>query len=216
MYAVISREKIQLPPGTVVRLAGTWADYQALVEQIGDRPTPRLKYRPGEIFIMSPMARHGREVDIISDIVKVLLDYQGQEYEAFTPITLDLTEVRGVEPDYCFYIAHRAAIIGKDRLDFAIDPPPDLVIEIDVTSFTEVNDYLPYRIPEVWIFQQRQLKIYLLVTDAVQGDRYELATHSRQFPTFDLPQLIETYYQQAQTVGASVAIKALKRQYPMA
>jgi Uma2 family endonuclease len=211
MYAVISREKIHLPPGTVVRLEGTWADYQALVEQIGDRGIPRLKYRPGEIFIMSPMARHGREADRLSNIVKVLLDYQGKEYESFTPITLDLAEVRGVEPDYCFYIANRAPIIGKERINLAIDPPPDLVIEVDVTSYTDVADYWPYKIPEVWLLRQKRLMIYLL-----QGDRYELASSSRQFPTFDLAQLMETYYQQSQTEGNSVAIKALRRQYPMA
>lgn len=46
MFAVISPEKIQLPPRTVVRLPGTWADYQAIVEQLGNRAIPRVKYRP--------------------------------------------------------------------------------------------------------------------------------------------------------------------------
>lgn len=61
MYAVISREKTQLTPGTVVQMPGTWQDYRSLCESRGDGAIPRIKYRKGEILLMSPMPRHGRE-----------------------------------------------------------------------------------------------------------------------------------------------------------
>lgn len=46
-----------------------------------------------------------------------------------------------IEPDDCFYIQHQAEMVGKDRIDLAVDPPPDLVIEIDVASTTALQAY---------------------------------------------------------------------------
>jgi Uma2 family endonuclease len=87
MFAVITPAEIHLPPGAVVRLPGSWQDYQQLIQQMGDRSIPRLKYRSGEILLMSPLPQHGREANVIADVVKVLLDHLEREYEAFTPIT---------------------------------------------------------------------------------------------------------------------------------
>lgn len=78
---------------------------------------------------MSPMPRHGREAYLLARIVEALLDSAGRNYEAFTPITMNLPEDRGIEPDYCFYIDNWAAVVGKDRIQWASKPPPDLVIE---------------------------------------------------------------------------------------
>ena len=55
MFAVVTPKEIQLSPGTVVRLPGTWQDYQILSQQLGDRSSPRIKYRPGEILLMAPL-----------------------------------------------------------------------------------------------------------------------------------------------------------------
>jgi Uma2 family endonuclease len=165
MFAVVTPEKIYLPPGTVVRLPGSWQDYQALVEQLGDRQIPRIKYRPGEILLMSPLPVRGKQAHIIAMVAMVLLDYLGRDDEAFTPITMDLPEERGIEPDYCFYIDNGGAIIGKDRIAWGVEPAPDLVIEIDVTSYTDVDDYFPYQVPEVWLFKKNKLSIYDLQND---------------------------------------------------
>jgi Uma2 family endonuclease len=87
MYAAISRENIHLPPGTVVRMPGSWQDYQGISTSRRDGAIPRIKCRDGEILLMSPMPRRGREANLLADIVKALLDSQGSNYEAFTPIT---------------------------------------------------------------------------------------------------------------------------------
>lgn len=206
MFAIIAPEKIHLPPGTVIKLPGNWQDYQALVEQLGDRSIPRIKYRPGEILLMSPLPVHGRQANIIADVVKVLLDYLGVDYEAFTPITIDLPEVRGVEPDYCFYIDNYAAIVGKDRIAWGIEPPPDLVIEVDVTSYTDVTDYLPYQIPEVWLFKKNRLIIYSL-----QDDRYIESLTSRYFPNFNVPEIVAECWQMLCDRSTSVVLRELRQ-----
>lgn len=206
MYAVVSPEQIQLPPGTVMRMPGSWNDYQRLAQQRGDSSVPRIKYRNGEILLIAPLPVHGRDAHILGQIVTVLLDHSEQEYEAFTPITIDLPEEGGIEPDYCFYIDNWQAVVGKWRIDWQTDPPPDLVIEVDVTSFTATEDYLPYRIPEVWIWKDQALQIYRL-----NENSYEPISQSRFFPELSVPELVNQCWQQAYEQGTSIAIKQLKR-----
>ncbi|NJK66204.1 MAG: Uma2 family endonuclease [Microcoleus sp. SU_5_3] len=210
MFAVVTPEKIHLPPGTLIKFPGTWQDYQALVQQLGDRQIPRIKYRPGEILLMSPLPVHGRQANIIADVVKVLLDYLGRDYEAFTPITMDLPEVRGIEPDYCFYMDNWAAIAGKDRIAWGVEPPPDLAIEVDVTSYTDVDDYLPYRVPEVWLFKQNRLRIYCL-----ESEGYVETSVSRFFPNYNISELVLECYQMSRDRNTSVAIRELRRRVEM-
>lgn len=206
MFAVVTPEKIQLPPGAVVRLPGNWQDYQALSQQLGDRSIPRLKYRPGEILLMSPLPDHGRKANVIADVLKVLLDHLECEYDAFTPITMELPEIGGIEPDYCFYIDNWAAVTGKARINWGIDPPPDLVIEIDITSYSDVNDYLPYRVTEVWLIKKSALVIYSL-----QGDRYIVQPNSRYLPGINISQVITQCLQTAYERNSSAAIRELRQ-----
>lgn len=84
MFALISPEKTQIPPGAVVRMPTTWEEYQTLCQQRGDRSIPRLKYRYGEVMIMSPLPQHGRDVHLLAHLSTTLLDYFQRDYEAFT------------------------------------------------------------------------------------------------------------------------------------
>ncbi|KYC42595.1 hypothetical protein WA1_19600 [Scytonema hofmannii PCC 7110] len=176
MNTVITPEKIELPPGAVLKLLGNWQDYMKLQRQLGSRIVPRIKYRLGEIWLMAPLPKHGRDASLLADIAKVLLDRLGQRYDSFTPITMSLPEISGVEPDCCFYIQNWRSVVGKARIDWQNDPPPDLVIEVDITSYTDINDYLPYQVPEVWLLKNNELLIYRL-----QGETYVIA-ESSYFP----------------------------------
>ncbi len=206
MYAVVSADRISIPPGSVLRIPGSWQDFCQLRDSRGDGSIPRLRYRHGEILLMSPLPRHGREANIIADIVKTLLECQDRNYEAFTPITMELPDVSGIEPDYCFYIDNWQAAVGKDRIDWAVDLPPDLAIEIDVTSFTSELDFLPFNVPEVWLFKKYQLKIYQLVTD-----KYEISETSRYFPNIAIQSTIDSCFATAKEKGTGVAISELRR-----
>ncbi|NJM71349.1 MAG: Uma2 family endonuclease [Scytonema sp. RU_4_4] len=176
MDTVITPERIELPPGAVLRLLGNWQDYQKLQRQLGDRAVPRIKYRLGAILLMAPLPEHGKKASLLASIVTTLLDYLNRIYDSFTPITMSLSEVSGIEPDYCFYIENWQQVRGKDRIDWQNDPPPDLAIEVDVTSYTDLNDYLPYKVPEVWLLKNNQLLVYKL-----QGENYVI-TESSYFP----------------------------------
>ncbi|WP_414574169.1 Uma2 family endonuclease [Nostoc sp. CCY 9925] len=206
MFALVSPDKTQLPPGAVVRLPASWQDYQHLCEQRGDGSLPRIKYCNGEVLLMSPLPVHGRDAHLLANIAMALLDCDGREYDAFTPVTMSLPQESGIEPDYCFYIDNWQAISGKKRIDWQKDPPPDLVIEIDVTSYSNIEDYLPYRVPEIWLFRNQKLLIYQLL-----GENYQLQTYSRYFPDFDLNSAIARCVQIAYERNTSAAIRDLKR-----
>jgi Uma2 family endonuclease len=202
MDTVITPQRIELPPGAVLKLLGNWKDYQVLSQQLGDRSSPRIKYRPGEILLMAPLPEHGRDASLLADVAKVLLDHLEQSYESFTPITMSLPEISGIEPDYSFYIENCRAVVGKKRIDWESDPPPDLAIEIDVTSYTDINDYLPYRVPEVWILKKNRLLIYRL-----QGESYVL-TESSYFP--NVREIVQQCFQMANEQTTSEVIRWLK------
>ncbi|MBW4556049.1 MAG: Uma2 family endonuclease [Trichormus sp. ATA11-4-KO1] len=202
MHTVITPEKIEMPPGAVLKLLGNWQDYQVLSQQLGDRACPRIKYRPGEILLMAPLPEHGRDASLLADIAKVLLDNLEQRYDSFTPITMSLPLVSGIEPDYCFYIENWRAVVGKNRIDWQNDPPPDLVIEVDVTSYTDIHDYLPYKVPEVWLLKNKQLLVYRL-----QGENYVI-TQSSYFS--HVSEIVQQCFQIANEQTTSEAIRWLR------
>ncbi len=210
MFALVSPEKIQLPAGTVMRLPATWQEYQTLSQQRGDGSIPRLKYRNGEVLLMSPLLKHGRDAHLIANVITTLLDLAGQEYDAFTPVTMELPEESGIEPDYCFYIDNWQAISGKARINWRVDPPPDLVLEIDVTSYSDVNDYLPYRVPEVWLLRKDQLLVYQL-----QAQEYLPQTQSTYFPEINLQEVIARSLQVTYERNTSAAIRELRQQFKL-
>ncbi|WP_375469770.1 Uma2 family endonuclease [uncultured Nostoc sp.] len=202
MDTVITPQRIELPPGAVLKLLGNWQDYQVLSQQLGDRSSPRIKYRRGEILLMAPLPGHGRDASLLALIIIALLDHLNRIYDSFTPITMSLPEISGIEPDYCFYIENWRAVVGKKRIDWQSEPPPDLAIEINVTSYTDINDFLPYRVPEVWILKSNELLIYRL-----QEESY-LLTESSYFP--NVREIVQQCVQIANEQTTSEAIRWLK------
>ncbi|UFP94983.1 Uma2 family endonuclease [Gloeobacter morelensis] len=206
MFALISPERIELPPGAVVRMPATWQEYQSLTERRGDKATPRIKYCAGEVLLMSPLPRHGRDANLMADVVKALLDHLGRDYDAYTPVTMQLPQETGIEPDYCFYIDHWQAVAGKDRINWQTDPPPDLALEVGVTSYTDINSYLPYLVPEVWLLKGRLLEIYQL-----RVDKYQLRNASFYFPEFNLQSILEDALQLTYSRNSGSAIQRLRQ-----
>ena len=205
MLPTITDNKIDLPPGTRLHFPGTLADYEYLLAKLGDRATIRLRFRDNNILLMNPLPEHSNQVDILSDLIKTLLNHQDRDWHGFTPLTLRSSGRSGLEPDACFYLDNYQQILGKQRLDLNIDPPPDLAIEIDVTSFTRIEDYISLAIPEVWIYQQGKLDIYQF-----KNNNYMATDTSKIFPNFPVKEIIPIYVIRAGQAGSSKAIKEFK------
>ncbi len=202
MLPTITPEKIDLPPGTLLHFPATLEEYEQILAQLGDRAIPRIRFRDNHILLMSSLPEHGKEIDVIADIVKAILRHQNRDWDSFHPIILRYGNNAGLEPDVCFYIDSYQAILGKRKLDMSIDPPPDLAIEIDVTSFTRIEDYISLAIPEVWIYKKNELKIYQL-----ENNSYSETDKSRIFCDFPVKQIIPQYVNRAWSVGSSVALR---------
>ncbi|NER35538.1 MAG: hypothetical protein F6J93_16360 [Oscillatoria sp. SIO1A7] len=76
----------------------------------------------------------------------------------------DRPKAVGKEADECFYIQSEAAMRGKLEIDLQVDPPPDLAIEIDLTSSSidKMAVYRELKVPEVWRWRNGKLTIQIL------------------------------------------------------
>jgi Uma2 family endonuclease len=205
MYLAITPQELHLPPGAKVQLQyQTWADYETMLQQRVDRAGLRIRYnaRTQLLTLMAPLPGHGKRAQTLADLVKCLLRRQGQDWEAYDPITLKQIDEAGVEPDVCFYVQHREAVLGKERIDLAIDPPPDLALEIDLTSTTRPEDYAPLKVPEVWIYRRQSLLIY-----GFSGIGYEEMNQSILLPNFSVKSLMPQFVERAWLAGSSVALR---------
>jgi Uma2 family endonuclease len=186
-------------PGQITQVRNlTWQEFQQFLAERSDKSRVRIRYSHNTLSLMSPSLSHEFASRAIESFVKILLQI-GKTPAIPCGSTTLLIDAYGVEPDCCFYIEHLSDIRSKllteaDRIDLSIDPPPDLAIEIDKTSITTISDYIPIRVPEVWIYKplQRQLAIYIF-----DNGTYQVASNSLQFPTLDVHTLLFDWIDQA-------------------
>ena len=169
-----------------------WQQFENLLKDLGDKRAARIAYDRGTLEIMTPLPEHEHYKEVISDIVKDLGDLLDLDYESLGSTTWKReSRLAGVEPDNCFYFQNEAAIRGKLQFDLNQDPPPDLVLEIDLTSksLNRFPIYARLGVPEIWCYDSGELKIYQL-----QNGEYQEAQISLVFPNLavqEIPILIE-------------------------
>lgn len=198
---------IELAPGSMVSIHNlSWADFETFLAQRDEQHRTRIAYYNGTLQITASIALHERPHRIIADILKTILDLQNRNWEDFGSTTLKRSQIAGVEPDTCFYIQNADRVRGCINLNLDDYPPPDLAIEADVTSTTTISAYKAMRVPEVWIYRNAQLKIYVLEDD------YAETTVSPTFPTLPIPDLIPQLVQSAIEQGTSQMLRNLRTQ----
>lgn len=184
-----------------------WDEFEAILEELGDRRASRIAYAQSILEIRMPLPKHEKAKVILGYIVKILLEELDIPHESFGSSTFKRADMAaGIEPDDCFYIENVAQMVGKDRVNLAIDPPPDLAIEVDVTSKTGLDAYQALGVPELWRFEEGHLRISIL-----QNGQYSDTTISPHFPQLDLIQRIEETIAQAQIQPQSQALKAFRK-----
>ena len=204
---LLELKRIHVPPGQRVILENvTWKELETIIEELGEHRAARIAYDRGILEIMSPLPEHEFDKEIISDLVKALLEQLDVEFISLGSTTFkNQFMAQGIEPDQCFYIQNEAVIRGKKRLDLTIDPPPDLALEIDITSRTHLNIYQGLQVPEVWRFENGILQINLL-----QNGVYVESKSSLNFPNLPLIEVIPESLQKSRTIGRNATLKAFK------
>jgi len=204
---LLELRRLEVPVGQRLLLRDvTWQEFETILDELGEHRSARLAYDHGTLEMMMPLPEHEDDKEIVGDLIKALLEELDMEFRSLGSTTFKKLQTQGLEPDQCFYIQHEAVIRGKRRIDLAIDPPPDLAIEIDVTSRTHPDIYAALGVPELWQFDHGTLQINIL-----QGDRYELVAESPNFPGLPLTEMLPRYLAESKTVGRNFTIKAFRQ-----
>lgn len=150
---IANAETTDVPTETRILLEGvSWETYERLLEDTGSGRSQRFAYTNGILEIMLPLRGHEEPTRLFDDFVAVFVDALGLELCKLGSLTMKQpTQKKGLEPDGCFYIQNEAAIRGVDQLDFAVHPPPDLVVEVDNSSgsLDRFPIYVALKVPEI-------------------------------------------------------------------
>jgi Uma2 family endonuclease len=185
----------------------SWSLYENLLAEIGDDGKARLSYYRGDLEFMTPLFEHERSNRSIERLISTLAETLDRDYALAGSMTIKRPDLEaGKEPDSCYYFANELAVRGKTKLDFTQDPPPDLAIEIDITSssINQLSLYATLGVGEVWRYNGAVLKFYHL-----QSGKYVTVDRS---PTFSMlsPDRVLEFLTDCQTDGLNQAVKNLR------
>jgi Uma2 family endonuclease len=183
----------------------SWQEFESILKDLGEHRRSRIAYYQGILEIYMPLPEHERYKVLISHLIVILLDELGLEWESLGSTTFKHQRMQaGIEPDDCFYIQNYRAMIGKKRLDLEVDPVPDLAIEIDVTSQTQLSAYEALGVREIWRLKDNNLEISLL-----QNGKYISSTTSQIFPLVPVIEGISLFLERS----VEIPISALRREF---
>lgn len=194
-------------PTEIIHLSEiSWQTYETLRSELRNRRF-RLTYNRGTLEIMAPSPEHELSKEVLGRFIETLAEETDLSIYPLGSTTLQRIELSGVEPDKCFYIRNIALVRGKKRLDLTVDPVPDLVIEIDVTSSSanRLQVYADLGVAEVWIYNGDSLTVKQL-----QNITYIASQTSQFFANIPISE-ITGFLQQAQTTDYLELVKAFRR-----
>ena len=163
----------QLPPKSSLILCDqTWEDYENLLETVGEASGLRISFDSGTLEIMTLSTEHENYARLIQMLIGVLSLRLDIDVESFGSATIKKSRfAKGIEPDACFYVQSIEQLEGKIRLDFSVDPPPDIAVEIDLyhESLDKFPIYAALGVAEIWRYAGDKFEIYKLTEGAYQS-----------------------------------------------
>ena len=182
-----------------------WQQFESILDDLGEKRRTRIAYLNGVLEIFKPLNEREKIKILISSFVQVLLDELEIDFEGFGSTTFKAKAKKaGLEPDDCFYIQNNVAMRGIRKLNMAIEPPPDLEIEVDVTSKTKFDVYRVLGVPELWLYD-KSLKIYVL-----QQEEYVESEFSPTFGNIPVREIIPKFLELSLSGGRSAAMRAFR------
>ena len=185
----------------------SWDTFETLLAETGEQRGSRFAYECGILEIMSALIEHESYKSIFGNLVIVLAEELGIEIKSAGSTTLKLKSADcGIELDNCYYIQNEIAFRGKQTLDLTTDLPPDLAIEIDITSssINKLDIYSALGVPEIWRYNGRSLQFYQLVENQYLEREFSCA-----FPLVSAAEMSE-FIEQSKTIGEIALIKLFR------
>jgi len=206
MTVKIAIAQIHLEQGQRVTLENiNWQEFEDILEDLGEHRHSLIVYYKGVLEIRMPLPEHERAKVLISNLLVILLEELDLEWESLGSTTFKSKRMQaGIEPDDCFYIKNYRAMIGKKRLNLDVDPVPDLAIEIDLTSITQLSAYEALAVPEIWRYKNGKLEISLF-----EDGKYINSSTSLAFPSVPVIEGISLFLEKSKDLPMS----ALRREF---
>ena len=175
-----------------------WEGYEGYLAARGERSRPKMIYWDGALLLVSPSQPHEQlNVRLGRFFYEVVVTLR-IPFLSLAQMTWRRQDVdAGVEGDQTYYITNEHRVRGKE-IDLAIDPPPDLAIEVVHTHKADhaLEIYRRLGVPEVWVCDKRSARILVLNADG----EYVEATHSLALPFLSA---VEIFEQSQQPAGMS-------------
>ena len=156
---------IQTPKTGILLNHISWKTYESLVNELAEQPGIRLNYDRGKLEIMTPLDTRKKYSELLGRFVQTLTDELNFEICSLGSLTCKRKDLAcGLEPDQCYYIQNEDVVWEKEEIELNQDPPPDLVLDIDVTrsAIDRLSLYASLGVPEVWRYDGNRLIIYQL------------------------------------------------------
>ena len=142
----------------------TWEAYKQILDVLPQSRGVRLIYDRGTLEITTPLEDHEYARELIGLFIRILVGEMGMKLKSMGSTTLNREDLdRGAEPDNGYYIQNQPLVAGRN-VNLDRDPPPDLVVEIDITH-TDIDKnrlYAAMGVPEFWRYNGRDWRIYQL------------------------------------------------------
>ncbi|MBA3920376.1 MAG: Uma2 family endonuclease [Nostocaceae cyanobacterium] len=185
----------------------SWETFEALLRDTGEDRGYRFAYDCGILEIMTPLFEHENPKIQFDRLIFALAEILEVEIKSAGSMTLKRQDLKqGLEPDNCYYIQHEPAVRGRLELDLQTAPPPDLAIEIDITS-SSVNKsgiYSALGVPELWRYNGRYLNFYQLVEGQYSECEFSIA-----FPIISSKE-ISRFIEQSKSVSEIALLKSFR------
>jgi Uma2 family endonuclease len=181
--------------------------YERLLAEHKQSSSPRFIYDGGVLEIMSPSTGHERLHRSIAALCEVIAEECNIELDNVGSNTFKRQDlVRGFEPDSCFYVQNVERVRNREQIDLTVDPPPDLVIEIDISRFSldRFPIFASIGVPEVWRYDGMRVAIFKLA-----GGAYQEHEASEAFPAVT-SQIITRFMEESKTLQRTVWLRRVR------
>jgi Uma2 family endonuclease len=168
-----------------------------------------MTYDGGELEMMSPSKLHEQYACLISRLIDAWTEELNIDIQSCRTVTFQREDLqRGLEPDNCYYVANESVVRSKTELDFAVGPPPDLAVEIDLGggAMDQLKTYAAFGVPEVWRFDGRALRVFVLGDDG----QYQQRPSSLSFPKLP-PAEIEGVLARLETASETALVRSFRQ-----
>jgi Uma2 family endonuclease len=166
----------------------SWLAFEQILTALGEQRSARLTYDLGTLEITMPLEEHENASEWIALFIRILVEELNLKIKSMGSTTLKRPDLdKGAEPDKGYYIQNQPKVTGRN-VDLTQDPPPDLVVEVDIThtDIDKLSVYAAMGVPEFWRYNGQELQIYQL-----QGKAYTELNTSPTFPNISKDRFYE-------------------------